>query len=133
MRSDSAQSSARIVYAASSGEYSDYHVDCVFEREEDAKRYVAAGLADRYEELTLYSEMPTLYTIYSARINKVGGGYWGQAGAFREWSHITTQEPKHKPTEIEWYFEAEGPDRERVIKSVRDRYAAWKAHQEHVA
>jgi hypothetical protein len=34
----------RIVYAVSSGDYSDYHVSCLFERLEDAKAYVELRL-----------------------------------------------------------------------------------------
>ena len=126
------QSAGRTVYAVSSGEYSDYYVGCVFERREDAERYVEVGLGDRIEEMTLYSEMPTIYTAYTATITKRGGP-WGQAGALRTSDYRTVGEPQHKPSETDWDFSAIGPDRERVLKSVSDRYAAWKAQQEGVA
>lgn len=126
------RSVARTVYAVTSGCYSDYTVVGIFDREQDAHEFVAAGMAEEVEEMTLYSAMPTIYTAYTATIMKRGGS-WGQAGSLRVTDHRSTEEPKHTPADSDWSVTASGPDRERVVKSVTDRYAAWKAQQEGVA
>jgi hypothetical protein len=128
---DTGMPSKRTVYAATSGSYSDYAVDALFERREDAERYVAAGLAEDIEEIPLYAEMPQLYTVYTATIGKRGPGR--SVGQLRTTSYVTTDEPEHKTGDSDWMVTAEGPDRERVVKSVRDRYARWKAQQEGIS
>lgn len=119
----------RVIYAISSGEYSDYNVHCSFERKEDAERFVAAGMGDCVEELTLFASMPQIYTVYSARINTEGTRF----GELVVTSYPTTVEPTHQPMVSNWGFQASGPDRERVVKSVVDRYTAWKAREQGIA
>lgn len=126
--------SSRTIYAASSGSYSDYGVSCLFEQKEHAERYVAAGLAEFVEEFEIYSEMPELFTKWSAAIDKPGGQGFGMApGRLRVRSSSTTEEPKHSFYENDYRVGAEGPDKERVVKSVTDRYARWKAEQEGIS
>lgn len=124
--------SSRTVYAVSSGSYSDYTVDCVFERREDAERYVELKMGERVEEMTYFAEFPAVHRKYSATVYKQGG-MWGQAGAMRLEDWMTTDEPEHRYADSNFAVTAEGPDKERVIKSVRDRYATWKAEQEGVS
>jgi hypothetical protein len=124
--------SKRTVFAASSGCYSDYSVVAIFERRADAEEFVAAGMAEDVEEMDYFSEMPPVYTVYTVWISKQGGS-WGQAGALNSFSNRTTDEPKHETDETPRTFKAVGPDKERCIKSVRDRYAAWKARREGVS
>jgi hypothetical protein len=126
------QEGKSVVYAVTSGAYSDYSVHCVFVRREDAEQYVALGLGEDIEEMDLHATMPEVFTVYTAQIVRQGDHY-RQAGELQESSYRTTRRPEHKTSEWAWAFQAIGPDRERVIKSVRDRYAARKAQQEGVA
>lgn len=127
-------SQARTVYMVTSGEYSDYDVVAIFEHEADAERYVEARMGERVEEMTLHAEFPTIHTVYRATIYKHGGGgRTATPGELRETHWRSDKRPEHRFSETNWAFEAEGPDRERAVKSVSDRYAKWKAEQAGVA
>lgn len=126
-----AQPTARTVFMVTSGCYSDYGVDAIFEQREDAERFVEMELGEDVSEIEIYSGMPEVYTVYTARISK-HGGFHGQAGHLTVTNHRAVNPHEHTPSEWDHAIQAIGPDRERVIKSVRDRYAAWKAGEEQV-
>jgi hypothetical protein len=128
-----------IVYAIVSGEYSDYHVERIFARRDDAEAYIAAmGPQSSYAALDIEEFdyhppgcVPTIYTRYNARV-------WpDRCLEIEQTSERTTTEPVHTPIEQfrpDWSFiGASGPDRERVLKSVSDRLAKWKAQREGIA
>ncbi len=60
----------RTVWAASSGSYSDYSVDCLFETEEDAQAYIDAGHAEHVESFEMHPAgyRPNTTTVYRAFI-----------------------------------------------------------------
>jgi hypothetical protein len=126
------------VYAISSGEYSDYSVERIFERKEDAEKYIAAMGNTGYRALEVEEfefhpagDVPTVYTSYYASIHPE------QYDEIRQSSERTTTKPEHCASGLDepgmvWIF-ASGPDRERVLKSVSDRLAKWKAQREGIA
>lgn len=123
------------VYAVSSGTYSDYTVHELYESREDAEA-IAKVFGYEVEEFDYYpaGSRPTIYKSYSARIYKHDTStYRARAGQLDVRDFNVTEEPKHNAGEWDAMFYADGPDRERVVKSVTDRYAAWKAQQEGIA
>lgn len=129
----------RTCYAVTSGEYSDYGVDRIFELREDAEAYIAKmGGGFDVEEFDYHpaGTGPVPHTQYSARWRE-----WDEAAGIVESSRQTTEPPKHRGAEHygvppypgRAYFYASGPDRERVRKSVSDHVARYKAERDGIA
>lgn len=130
---------SKTVYAISSGWYSDYSIERIFERLGDAESYVTLMGGEntcphlRIEEFDFHpsGEQPTVYTEYIARCHPE------RQDEIVQTSELTTDKPKHIPLEDlepgHTYFACLGPDKERVLKSVSDRLAKWKADQAGIA
>jgi hypothetical protein len=125
----------KVVYAVSSGEYSDYRVSCVFELREDAEQYInnVDDSGYRVEEFEFYSagRAPEFYTRWYVEIpiERMSNRDIGDM-------YVTSSRVTHRPNfgygSSSWFIFASGPDKERCVKSVSDRYARWKARQEGV-
>ena len=126
-------SAVSTVYAVSSGSYSDYEVERIFELREDAEAFIEEmGGGSQWrpfdiEEFDFHpaGQRPEVYIEYAARC-------WPDRKKEIEQTSIrTTDKPKHTPMEDittnRVYFACTGPDRERCLKSVSDRVAQWKA------
>jgi hypothetical protein len=120
-----------IAYAITTGSYSDYRVDCIFERQEDAEEFLKKMMDNdmRVEKFDFHpaNQIPNVYTEYFARC-------WPKrSDEIRQIAERTTVKPRHTPLEDVdsnfVYFSCSGPDKERCLKSVSDRVAKWKADQ----
>lgn len=126
------------VYAITTGSYSDYRVERIFETRKDAEAFVTSmGGEGKWDPLQIEEfdfhpagSLPTVYTEYAVRC-------WpDRDDEIQESSERTTDKPRHTPYEHHdrhVYFACIGPDRERCLKSVSDRVAKWKAEQEGIA
>lgn len=128
-----------IVYAITTGSYSDYRVERIFEARKDAETFVTSmGGGNQWEPLHVeefnfhpVGDLPIVYTEYAVRC-------WPDRDEeIQQTSERTTIKPKHTPLEHisgkHTYFACLGPDKERCLKSVSDRVAKWKAEQAGIA
>ena len=127
------------VWGASSGSYSDYGVNAVFERKEDAEQYVKDGLADNVEEFDFYPagfRVPHL-TVHRARITDrhteieltersrvdIDGA------AERRYKRPQARTIDNREDGQGWIIYADCTDRQAAIKAVSDRAAPFQLAQ----
>jgi hypothetical protein len=135
------------VYAVSSGDYSDYSVDRIFEAREDAERYVdARNRADGLSSLSSYfvEEMefhprgtgPRLWTRHHVFIALSPIGI-RSPGDIWDWAELEVGEPSFTSARFTYSdmtaAVSTGPDLERCRKSCRDFYARHTAEREGIS
>jgi len=136
-------SEPRKIYVAESGEYSDYHVICAFESEEDAK---AASVGDDIMEMVLYPpgvrpvETHLGWTL-TAEVRTGGEVREGhpRRSVHHDWEIGTVPQPMPERPQVEardltahsywncWTITATGYDLEAVRKAMSDRIAHIRA------
>lgn len=121
---------SKSIWIATSGSYSDYAINAVFEREEDAQAAVDDGFADIVEEHRLYAagETPTKTHYWIAHNRpRTGSDPWEihiePRITFAEEPvvHEHGEYPVYPPERGLMCFWAKSLDRERAVKSVADR------------
>lgn len=86
----------RELYAVSEGDYSDYRIRALFEREEDAEQARALGLGDRVETILLYPSglLPQRQPRWQAQATIWTDGYMNGGGTVRT-------QPRHTWPEVD--------------------------------
>jgi hypothetical protein len=147
----------RKVWILESGEYSDYRVGCIFEREEDAEAAVAAGLGEDYSERILFA--PGVLPVKTRRgwNGAARLDHDGYESAPYAHPHDVHDADELDPKPVELYPErvevkvhkqqvrvaqngpydclltARGRDREDVLKALSDRMGRLKAERDGLA
>jgi hypothetical protein len=125
------------LWAISSGDYSDYSVNAVFDTEEDARAAIALGLGERLEEMDYYRAGDTpvkreIWQAHSGRINADGSMAIpaNEAGRMTPW--VPSSRPdRPKVTEEREnggiWITVEAPSKEMAEKVLHDRVAKARA------
>ncbi len=130
----------RIVYAVTSGEYSDYRVEAIFEMQAGAEQAQRAGLGDGIIEITYYpagAPGPTAVTVWRAggEVRLDGTGWTNEAYSRTEWTADPTFRPPIRPRVQEHSMHAsisvsaEALTKEAAEKAVSDRVAKLRAER----
>lgn len=128
-----------IAYVVSSGEYSDYSVDCVFLSREAADEYVERrNRMERYEsyrveEFGIYDSVPSMWTKHNVYVwvNPPAHRIEDKGEMFDYHYVVVGDEPEFVPAHEEpGIVASSGPDLERCRKSCRDLYARVMAERE---
>lgn len=120
-----------VVYIVTEGEYSDFHIEMVFDNLDDAKRYYDIVREREYScpSIEVYNvgwqskpeDMKIYYTCYDEKRNT-----W-----FSIESNETDIRESHDKRYHRYYVAAK--DNAHAMKIAYDRHAAWKAMQEGIA
>lgn len=125
----------RTVWAVSRGSYSDYGIVAIFETEAQANEWVHLGEFVEEFHFTPAGEKPIQRSVYNASWNSQRG----DAGIHVYEAHeIGTEDAFFQPADIaRWHsgyvVSARGTDRQRVVKSVADKLAEYKARSAGIA
>lgn len=139
------------VYAVSSGEYSDWHIDELFLKEEDAAEFAKqmnegkdSLYGDEYgvDEWEVLESVPKVQITYVITAELHFNGKMGQPRCTTEVEYVTEHDPKpllHKGLlEIKYYkfptlkfgnLVISGPDNKQVYKVFSEKVAAFKSKQ----
>lgn len=131
------------LWAVTSGEYSDYSVNAVFETEEGAREAIALGLGEDVRALDYYrtGDKPVrreTWIAYSGRIEADGSRTPGSMNMVpREAGRMTSWAPSSRPTDRPTVTEdrergglwitVEAPTKEMAEKVLHDRIAKARA------
>lgn len=116
-------SAKRTIYGVTTGCYSDYTVDSLFEDKAAAEAYVAAGGGEDVEEFDYYAGTPPMVKIWTATWH--AKWYETDHEVLQPW--VSQRVPSERKVMAKPEFRAECTDREAAIKSVMDRATAYRA------
>ena len=128
----------RIIWAASSGSYSDYGVDVLFETKKDAQAYVDYGFAEHVEEFKLY---PAGYRPVVTKLYTAFAASWLDEMQTNDHNRVDddgsiTREYRHPKVSVSdlgdkyWSVNALCLDREGAIKACADRAVPFQLLQQ---
>ncbi|MER7167007.1 hypothetical protein ABT336_13195 [Micromonospora sp. NPDC000207] len=118
----------RTIYIVTDGAYSSYRVLIAYDREEDAKAAVEAGVGDDYTELPVLSpgELPKRVAVHHVDINtRTGEPYHYTRDGWDFERHPDFEDWSWRPG----YPAFRGVDKDRVLKAAQDHAARLRAEK----
>ncbi len=126
------------LWAISSGEYSDYSVNAVFDTEEDARAAIALGLGERLEEMDYYraGDKPIKREIWQAHSGRINADGSMAVPEPHEAGRMTPCVPSSRPDRPKVteerenggiWITVEAPSKEMAEKVLHDRVAKVRA------